>query len=351
PPVKVVSRRSWHNLKSQPSCPKQPACKERWDTSIRDHGVHGRPALDSIDDTDLSDSATAALKCEKAKKYKNEDLSGLPHTMKRWKAFLVPQFQDYMATLDNPWEIADTITYAQKLWDANIPKIKHMVRYKNDPLKQHIYNWQSGFAAWAEKAVAMFFDRYPVFDEFKDHATYVEWTVPKPTEEVDDHSCAVLVPPLDYPYMWDEYEDKDPNNLVRKGAFMHECILDTFAFYLETIAHLLASQRCSSYGRWPHAALALATVAVERAFGQWSTGFFLPLPKGECKFSNKFWGYATNEVMESVDQISKKKWEKICEAAKEYVGAHGAKQSKGALCARSGAHSSGRALVYESDTE
>ncbi|KIK74213.1 hypothetical protein PAXRUDRAFT_176391 [Paxillus rubicundulus Ve08.2h10] len=138
--------------------------------------------------------------------------------MKWWKAFLVPQFQDYMATLNNPWEIVDTITYAQKLWDANFPKIKHMVHYKNDPvsylLKQHIYNWQSGFAVRAEKAVAAFFDRYPVFDESKDRAAYVEWAVPKPMEEVDDHGRAVLVPPLDYPYMWEEYEDENPNNLV-----------------------------------------------------------------------------------------------------------------------------------------
>ncbi|KIK74214.1 hypothetical protein PAXRUDRAFT_176392, partial [Paxillus rubicundulus Ve08.2h10] len=85
---------------------------------------------------------------------------------------------------------------------------------------------------------------------------------------------------------------------VQKGAFMHECILDTFAFYLETISHLPASQRRSSYGQWPRAALALTTVAV--TFGQWSTGFFLPLPKGECKFLNKFWGYADKNYNRAV---------------------------------------------------
>ncbi|KIK72749.1 hypothetical protein PAXRUDRAFT_29292, partial [Paxillus rubicundulus Ve08.2h10] len=121
-------------VKSQPSRPKQPARKEHHATSICDRGICGRPVLDSIDNMDLSDSVTAAPKCEKAKKYKNEDLPGLPHTMKWWKAFLVPQFQDYTVTLDNPWEIADTITYAQKLWDANFPKIKHTVCYKNDPV-------------------------------------------------------------------------------------------------------------------------------------------------------------------------------------------------------------------------
>ncbi|KIK99117.1 hypothetical protein PAXRUDRAFT_793514 [Paxillus rubicundulus Ve08.2h10] len=83
---------------------------------------------------------------------------------------------------------------------------------------------------------------------------------------------------------------------------MHECILNTFALYLETIEDLP-----KTHGQWPHGALTLSVVAVEHAFRQWDTSNFIPLSKADAKFLNKLWGYVTDEVMTSVDQILEKK--------------------------------------------
>ncbi|KIM51722.1 hypothetical protein SCLCIDRAFT_54330, partial [Scleroderma citrinum Foug A] len=96
---------------------------------------------------------------------------------------------------------------------------------------------------------------------------------------------------------------------VTQGPFQHECTLDTLAFFLES-THYVPSNVCARKN--PRAALALATVAVERAFRYWASGYFvLPEKKSLRKFSATLWAFATNEIMDSVDKLSEKKWKKI----------------------------------------
>ncbi|KAF8836620.1 hypothetical protein BDN67DRAFT_983817 [Paxillus ammoniavirescens] len=194
-------------------------------------------------------------------------------------------------TLDNPWEITDSIKHAQKLWNTFIPQLKHTLCYKNDPvfylLKQQVYNWQGTFATHAEKAVMAFFDWYAVFDNLKDQSDYIVWAVLEPTEEVDEHGSKFFVPPSHYPYMWEKFDNADPEDL--------------------TVKHLPETQRTTSSGRWPCGVLTLSVVAVEHAFGQWDTGNFVPLSK------------ANDEVMVSVDQVSEKKWKKLFAGAQKVI--------------------------------
>ncbi|KIJ60589.1 hypothetical protein HYDPIDRAFT_32014, partial [Hydnomerulius pinastri MD-312] len=214
--AQVVSRQKWRDLKKQPRCNVK---------SVR-RTLH-KGQTDDMDDNEPANGKVGRKKREKAKKYKNEDLPGLPQSMKAWKLRVVPMFRDYTATLDDPWEIADTVPYAQKLWSNFFPNIKHSVSYMNEP----VFYLRGGFASRAEKAIEAFFNRYACFDDPRDRADYVEWAVREPTEEVDNHGRKLLVPPSDYPYMWEQFNDDNPNNIVWKGAFMHECILETFAWY------------------------------------------------------------------------------------------------------------------------
>ncbi|KIK91284.1 hypothetical protein PAXRUDRAFT_149840, partial [Paxillus rubicundulus Ve08.2h10] len=80
------------------------------------------------------------------------------------------------------------------------------------------------------------------------------------------------------------------------------------------------------------------------------TGHYVLPPKALCGFSNKHWGYATNEVMESVDLLSAKKWDKILAATQEYVGAHQPQQSMDNIIAQLH-RPSGRAKVFEPDSD
>ncbi|KIM55608.1 hypothetical protein SCLCIDRAFT_134390, partial [Scleroderma citrinum Foug A] len=119
---------------------------------------------------------------------------------------------------------------------------------------------------------------------------------------------------------------------IHKGVFQHPCILNTFAFYLESVGNLPLRRWWDNHGLWPKSALTLATVAIERAFRQWATGHFVPLDA--CRFSQQIWGFAMNEIMESVDELTEKMWQKMYSGAEEYLWAYHLK-SKAALCAKS----------------
>ncbi|KIM59482.1 hypothetical protein SCLCIDRAFT_126134, partial [Scleroderma citrinum Foug A] len=133
-----------------------------------------------------------------------------------------------------------------------------------------------------------------------------------------------------------------------EGVFQHPCILNTFTFYLESVGNLPLRRQQDTHGQWPKSVLSLTTMAVERAFGQWATGHFVALDARQ--FSQQAWGFAMNEIMNSVDKVSEQKWKKIYSGAEEYLWAYHPK-SKAALCAKSRNKSSGRAHCYEPDSE
>ena len=95
-----------------------------------------------------------------------------------------------------------------------------------------------------------------------------------------------------------------------------------FAYFLETTSSV--STVCT--GRVPGATLDLATVAAS------------------------LWQSITNEVINSVDKVSDKRWVKIFEAAKRYIGAHRPVSSMDVACAQQGLLS-GRATCYEPDSD
>ncbi|KAF8835534.1 hypothetical protein BDN67DRAFT_984572 [Paxillus ammoniavirescens] len=100
---------------------------------------------------------------------------------------------------------------------------------------QRTYEWRSEMGDWAEKAVEVYFNRYAEYSAHEAHETYVAWAVPEPEEVTDRKGQKVFVPPSIYPYMWWEVDESDPESPVPIGLFLHECILDTFPFYLETV--------------------------------------------------------------------------------------------------------------------
>ncbi|KIK78662.1 hypothetical protein PAXRUDRAFT_36588 [Paxillus rubicundulus Ve08.2h10] len=84
-------------------------------------------------------------------------------------------FCGYTTTLDNPWEITNSIKHAQKLWNTFVPQLKHTIFHKND---------------------SVFY---------------------LPSEVVDEHGGYYFIP-LHYPYMWEEFDYADPENLVCNGS-------------------------------------------------------------------------------------------------------------------------------------
>ncbi|KAI6010231.1 hypothetical protein EDC04DRAFT_2610297 [Pisolithus marmoratus] len=145
-------------------------------------------------------------------------------------------------------------------------------------IKQHTYDWHSELATHALKVVEAFFNHLLPL--------------------LCSHIC-----------MW-ERVDEGPDGPIPKGTFQHDCILNTFTLYLESTSIIKPSAR-ENPTCFPQGALTLVTIAVERVFQVWSTGQYVPPPKGQQRFSQALWGYATNKVTESVDCLSAKLWKRI----------------------------------------
>ncbi|KAG2054968.1 hypothetical protein BDR06DRAFT_971312 [Suillus hirtellus] len=171
-------------------------------------------------------------------------------------------------------------------------------------VKQCTYDWRSMFTTRGEKAVAAFISQQVTgFDTPVEIEAYVEWAIPQ-TQAFHDDEGRGNAPPLIFPFMWANVDESDSENPIGKELFQHGTILNTFAFYLESIATIPDGlQKTSS----PKAALALATVAVERAWKQWAT---------------VMWNLPTQEILESIDKLKPHTWMKILEGAAHFIGAH-----------------------------
>lgn len=72
--------------------------------------------------------------------------------------------------------------------------------------------------------------------------------------------------------------------------------------------------------------------------------------KSQRRFSGKLWKSITNEVMESVEIYSDRKWKNLMAEAGEYVGVHKGISTLEQSVSRLGIKS-GRAVGFESDSE
>src|SRR5438128_6636963 len=88
---------------------------------------------------------------------------------------------------------------------------------------------------------------------------------------------------------------------------------------------------------------------VEKAFQAYSTGDYVPPPKAHQRFSQRGWGFATNQVMESIDHLTAKQWKKIFAGAEEFKGAYHPLPTLDAMVAQM-RYPSGRAKCIEEDS-
>ena len=152
------------------------------------HGHHAVEDEDKDEDLecDLSDPCKPHCKSgQKAHRFCNEDLPGLPHTMMLFCDLLMLHWIFYFASLDSLWKLINSVhvLFAQKLWNETFPKINCMVTLQNNPIfalvclpstlwllltlleiKQHTYDWWSDIATHVLQAVEAFFNQYKELD-------------------------------------------------------------------------------------------------------------------------------------------------------------------------------------------
>ncbi|KAF8337274.1 hypothetical protein F5887DRAFT_1078197 [Amanita rubescens] len=238
----------------------------------------------------------------------------------KWSVFMVPRFLSHFARKGEPWESNHYLEHAQTIWIEYFPECPHVLTHNEDAvyplLRQHLYDYRSGFAVRAERAVELFFETHAQFASSADIQRYVEWAVPAAEVKSNHQGKTIMVENHIFPYMY-RYSPrhKMDENDTFKGAFQHECILNTFAHHLEIIDHFPSPTAPAN--RPPYVALALAAVAVEKALKQWSTGEFVP---DMSKFSASEWGIQTYDLRLAVNQLTEANWERIIEKAREFFG-------------------------------
>ncbi|KAF8317801.1 hypothetical protein F5887DRAFT_928748 [Amanita rubescens] len=274
-------------------------------------------------------SDTAAVVAAVKRKFRMSDLpiAAGPDSdeMAKWNSVMIPRWIDHVFSIsESPWNFGDLVSAAQTFWDATF-HIKHKLAARGEPvyflLKQRIYELRGRFAIRAERAVETFFDRLREEDQTQElRAQYVEWAVPRGTTTCDKFGRQISTDrPKVMPYLWlfcpDEEEEPD---LELEGPFQHECILDTFALFLEVIEPLPSQEQNITGGYFPRVALALAAAAVERAFNQWRSGIYVPYDNIRGRFDQRSWGFHTAEFMQSIGKLSEDNWRKIMKKAKSY---------------------------------
>ena len=164
----------------------------------------------------------------KARRFRNEDLPGLPKTGAPFRDIVIPWWIFYFSALDSPWKLANSehVTRVQKIWDQTFPDVPCTVALRDEPIfalvclffcptlilthfrvKQRTYDWRRDLSLRALKAVEAFFDRYENFTTAAARADYVKWAVPAAKEFITTHGDSIPIAPPLLPYMWASVED------------------------------------------------------------------------------------------------------------------------------------------------
>ena len=69
------------------------------------------------------------------RKFRNEDLPGLPGSMAVWHEVFLPRWFQYLSTIDNIWKLdhPEHVVVAQAIWDRKV-KVKHVVAARGEPV-------------------------------------------------------------------------------------------------------------------------------------------------------------------------------------------------------------------------
>ena len=106
-------------------------------TNEHDGGQEMLSGGDDKDNYDQQESWQPGIqKQHKAQMFCNVDLPGLPGSMRRWHNEFLPCWFQYIATVDNIWNLAhqEHIAVAQSLWNHKMGDIPHMLALNDKPV-------------------------------------------------------------------------------------------------------------------------------------------------------------------------------------------------------------------------
>ena len=78
----------------------------------------------------------------KARTFRNVDLPGLPGSMSQWHAVYLPRWFQYIAMLDNIWNLAHPahLDTAQTIWNRKMTDVPHTLALNDEPVFYLVYS-------------------------------------------------------------------------------------------------------------------------------------------------------------------------------------------------------------------
>ncbi|KIL64224.1 hypothetical protein M378DRAFT_11608 [Amanita muscaria Koide BX008] len=254
-----------------------------------------------------------------------------------FKKLVTPAFRAVIAAQPYPWDNnnPELLSELQFIWNVVYPTVPRNLQANGEEYAvsaQRICEYRARIARDVMTAVENYLDD-----------VLGNTNAPSVIEEQIDH----LLERGKARYMWQKSDSDNPKEF--EGLFMAPYIIAGMTSHLEMTAGLPDELQVAAY---PRGALALATVAAERALLAWSSGVNKYgediSNKKEEEFSESNWGVSTKAVMHAIERLSEKKWKKIMSAATEASTAVQTtpRLAKVAMYALDDA----RALAYESDS-
>ncbi|KAI5997115.1 hypothetical protein EDD15DRAFT_2194781 [Pisolithus albus] len=226
----------------------------------------------------------------------------------RFQDVFIPTLLAFCGTVPNPWNLPHPLQdIIADLWPVVFPQIPYDEQQHGPGTsvflvaRQCVYDWHSKFAEMGEKTIVGWFES----DEFTDdesRAAWADWAI--------DENFGL---PFVFKYL------KSDNKGI--GAFRAPLLLQTMAFHYTKTANALP---CPQINIYPHGALTLATVTVERAISMWAeTGHHSEESKrlaGAFSGSPQTkWGISSVSYAFSIGKLSNAAWEEIEDGALEYA--------------------------------
>ncbi|KAJ3576934.1 hypothetical protein NP233_g74 [Leucocoprinus birnbaumii] len=216
--------------------------------------------------------------------------------LRRFKQLVIPAFRSVIGCLEYPWdntnpELLDELRF---IWPRALPDVKRQLHAQGNEYGlaiQRATEYRARIAKDVKNAV-----RVHLIDTCGDSS-------PSSIQEYVD----LLLEKDKARYLW-KTTDLESLTGTFEGLFLAPYIVAGISSHLEMTAGLPDELTVSTY---PQGALALATVAAERALKGWvngrgTIGEDLSNRKNE-EFSETLWGTATKTVMASIKKISAKK--------------------------------------------
>jgi len=110
--------------------------------SESESGDEGTGVDNDDDDSDLADDSGETnrprvktkrrRKRQVSQKFRNEDLPA--GTARQFRSIFLPMWYERVARFEEPWDLGDRISDAQRLWDRVFPQDLHRIEKKNEPV-------------------------------------------------------------------------------------------------------------------------------------------------------------------------------------------------------------------------